>query len=209
MTTIAFVDCETIGLDIDLHAVWEVGLILRGSKKLDDGTTVVEDAEYSWLLPVENLAFADPFALKLCGFHDRHPSGLANIDKSDGRVGQIEAGKIDSLEKFSRQFAALTRGAHWAGMVPSFDEERVRRIVRSVGLTHEWHYHLIEIESLVAGWVKGKYGTKDEAERKALELPWDSKELSACVGINSDDYERHTALGDCRWGRDLYDVVTG
>jgi hypothetical protein len=35
-----------------------------------------------------------------------------------------------------------------------------------------------------------------------------SDDLSRAVGVDPDDYYRHTALGDCRWMRDLYDAVT-
>jgi hypothetical protein len=39
--------------------------------------------------------------------------------------------------------------------------------------------------------------------------PWDSEVLSRAVGVDPNAYERHTALGDARWARDIYDAVTG
>jgi hypothetical protein len=56
------------------------------------------------------------------------------------------------------------------------------------------HYHLFDTE----GWVAGRLGW----------LPgWDSKELSLAVGVNPDDFERHTALGDCRWQKAVVEAA--
>lgn len=38
-------------------------------------------------------------------------------------------------------------------------------------------------------------------------LPWDSERLSSWFGINPEHYERHSALGDARWARDLWDAI--
>ena len=40
-------------------------------------------------------------------------------------------------------------------------------------------------------------------------LPWDSDEISRVVGVDPDDFDRHTALGDARWARAIYDAITG
>ena len=194
MTRIAFLDTETTSLDWDLGEIFEVAVILR-----ENG----EDTEHTWMLPVERLAYADQFALKLTGFHDRHPQGLGNIDPKDGKIGQIA--KVTDLETFARQFVALTRDSHIVGMVPSFDEERLRKLVRSVGLVHAWHYHLIDAEVLALGKLFADPVTKVIFQ----EPPWASEDVSAQLGVDPEKYERHTALGDARWCRDLYDAVMG
>lgn len=40
-------------------------------------------------------------------------------------------------------------------------------------------------------------------------LPWSSNAVSAAVGVKADDYDRHTALGDCRWALAQLDAVMG
>ncbi|WP_267595512.1 hypothetical protein [Carbonactinospora thermoautotrophica] len=41
-------------------------------------------------------------------------------------------------------------------------------------------------------------------------MPWRSDELSiACEVEPAPPEDRHTALGDARWARDLYDAITG
>lgn len=37
--------------------------------------------------------------------------------------------------------------------------------------------------------------------------PWRSEDVSRALGINPDDYARHTALGDVRWAMAIYDAV--
>lgn len=58
MTKLAFIDTETTGLDPDRHGIWEVALIIG-------------EREHVWQFPIHETA-ADPFALKLNGYWDRH-----------------------------------------------------------------------------------------------------------------------------------------
>jgi DNA polymerase III epsilon subunit-like protein len=96
--------------------------------------------------------------------------------------------------------ADLTRDrAHIVGAVPNFDTERLALLLRRYGIEPRWHYHLIDVENLAVGYLAGK-GTP-------VAPPWDSDELSARVGVVVPKEERHTALGDARWARDIYDVV--
>lgn len=163
---ICFVDTETTGLDPDQHEIWEVGLI-------------VDDVEHHWFLPVD-LGRADARALAIGQFSERYPetavTGLA------------------TLPAFAAEFAHLTRGLHLVGAVVSFDEERLRKLLRASGACPEWPYHLVDVEALVAG----KFG---------IEPPWNSDELSKHAGVNPDDFDRHTALGDARWAQALYNAV--
>jgi|ERR1035437_3578253 DNA polymerase III epsilon subunit-like protein len=166
MTTLAFLDCETTGLDPDQHEIWEVGLILRD----ENG-----DHEHTWQLPVD-LGRADPIALNIGRFHERRKSFTTGLDR------------------FSRDFARLTHGAHLVGAVISFDEERLRRLLRRHHACPTWHYHLVDTEALVAG-------------QYSIQPPWDSNALSRLVGVDPDDFDRHTALGDAAWARALFDAV--
>lgn len=167
---LAFVDTETTGLDPDNHEIWEVGLITLK----DDGSP---EYERDWQLPVD-LGRADPKALEIGRFHQRRQ----------------QAAGLSSLEMFANTFAHATRGRHLVGAVISFDEERLRKLLRSNGACPEWHYHLVDVEALAAG----KIGQAP---------PWDSSELSRAVGVEPDDYDRHTALGDARWAKAIYQSV--
>src|SRR5580704_2133551 len=138
MTKLAFVDTETTGLDPDLHEIWEVGLILRE----EDG----REHEHRWYLPVD-LGRADPIALKIGGFHERYGNWPGRT-LDDGTVLPEKSGQVSNLRSFASKFAKWTRGAHLVGAVISFDEERLRRLLKANGACPEWHYHLVDVEAL-------------------------------------------------------------
>lgn len=223
--TMAFLDCETTGLDPDRHQIWEVALILRTFTDQEcerpahaDGHhgpnchayDVLTDAEYVWQLPVD-LGRADPIALNIGGFHDRRGDNA-----------------VTALDQFAREFAGLTRRAHLVGAVVSFDADRLWRLLRASGECPMWHYHLIDVEALVAGWLAAQQHPRqsfvvldvdDPSQVKPVATttqqpidptpPWDSNELSRAVGVDPDQFDRHTALGDARWARAIYDAVMG
>jgi oligoribonuclease (3'-5' exoribonuclease) len=195
VTLLAFVDTETTGLDPDAHQIWEVGLILADS---DTPGRVL--GEYLWQLPVD-FERADPVALEIGRFAERrwvpsrvegsdverpHPDILGNWPREQPR--RI---RNDQINAWAHQFALLTRQAHLVGAVVSFDEERLRRLLRSLGAQPSWHYHLVDVESLAAG-------------RLHEPPPWKSDDLSARLEVEVSTEDRHTALGDAHWARRLY-----
>lgn len=206
MTKICFIDTETTGLDPDRHAIWEVALITP------DGD------EHLWQFPVDEMA-ADPIALTIGRYWERHWSTDNDVDtlsaiyhahnaKSRRKNFPDKGRAIRPSNTWARHFRDLTAGCHLAGAVISFDEERLRRLLHSLGVLHRWHYHLIDVETLAAGYLalpsREAFGNFDP-----LKLPWNSDELSAALGVTVSDEDRHTALGDARWARAIYDAVTG
>ena len=174
-TQVVFVDTETTGLDPDQHQIWDIGLI-------------VDDREYQWFLEVD-LGRADARALEIGRFHERHPRGHnpGKVDKPTNQTYQV-----------AREVAKLTPGKHLVGAVPSFDEERLRKLLRANGACPEWHYHLIDVEALAVGWLAAE-------GRTLIELPWDSEALSRAIGIEPTD--RHEALADARWAKAIYEAI--
>lgn len=192
---VCFLDTETIGLDPDRHAIWEVGLITPDGR------------EHLWQFPVDEMA-ADPFALDIGRYWERRwrhdtaevtiTAAIYDADNSKSRrVNYPEVGRaIRPTAEWCQYFRGLTANCHLAGAVVSFDEERLRRLLRANGVLPRWHYHLCDVEALVAG-------------RTCTEPPWDSGELSRAVGVDPEDFDRHTALGDAQWARSLYVAVMG
>ena len=185
MTGVCFVDTETTGLDPERHEIWEVGLILP------DGS------EYLWQLPVD-LSRADPMALNIGRFHDRQAMA-ARTGHTNGDVTEL----VDRWQ-FARKFARLTRGLHLAGAVVSFDAERLWKLLRANGECPMWHYHLIDVEALAAGHL-----AEHDVNRTLAHPPWNSNDLSRAVGVDPDTFDRHTALGDARWAKAIYEAVMG
>jgi hypothetical protein len=119
----------------------------------------------------------------------------------------------------------MTHGLHLAGAVVSFDAERLWKLLRANGECPMWHYHLIEVEALAAGWVAAQCigQANDGKSRGTIPVsvdgkiidningrpPWKSDSLSRAVGVEPDDFDRHTALGDARWAKAIYEAVMG
>lgn len=120
---------------------------------------------------------AEAVALKIGRFYERRDTERA--------VG---------YHQFATEFGELSFGAYLVGAVPSFDDAFLKDLLRHYGACPGWHYHLVDVEALAAGQL-------------AMEPPWDSEELSKAVGVDPEKFDRHTALGDARWARAVYDAV--
>lgn len=198
MTTLAFVDTETTGLDADEHEIWEVGLVLAYS---DDPATRIKQCQ--WLLDA-NPAKGNPISLNISGFHERHPKGWKLLREP-------EPNNYANRLHFAIEFGRLTYGAHLVGAVPSFDEERLRKLLLNRGFSPGWHYHPIDIEAMAVGYLRGRRSATSTGQGITdLSLPWKSDDLSRACGVEPPNEEdRHTALGDARWAHRWYCALVG
>lgn len=189
--TIAFLDTETTGLDPVRHEVWEVGLILR---KPDPDGGWQADEEYLWQLPVD-LSEADLIGLNVGRFKERRWEGITDdvvggIWPADGTGNGAEL----PLDTWAEVFMDLTWGAHIVGAVPDFDSRRLGDLLLRHGALPAWHYHLVCAEVLAAG-------------KLGMLPPWRSDDLAFALGVEVSEEDRHTALGDARMARAMYDAV--
>ncbi len=179
---LVFLDCETTGLDPTRHEVYELGLIVEGT----DG---VEEAKHWWF--EIDLKRADSEALRMSGFYERYPAQDPNRDPN------LLAEPLDiyPAAEAAPAIARMTAGAHLVGVNPAFDATFLGALLRSAGQVPAWEYHLVDVLPLVAG-------------RMRMRPPWSSRELSAEIGVEPPGLEdRHTALGDARWAKRMYDAV--
>ena len=189
---IVFLDTETTGLHSDRRP-WEIAMIRR-----EDG---VPDRALTLQVQDVDLSAAELIGLNIGRFHERHNRfSTAWHDESDF-VAVDEAKAATYVEQW-------TRGAHIVGLVPNFDTECLAAMLRRHKLCPAWHYHLIDVETMAAGWIHA--AVKDGYDFEAPQLPWRSDEISRLCGIEppSDD-ERHTAMGDAHWAQRWFDHITG
>lgn len=192
--TLTWLDCETISLK-PWRRAWEIALITRHPDE--------PDLEWQWFIHPADLdwANADPVALDIGRFWDRHPHGPYLRDGGDPDAAPSLAGVYrlaPVLEAVARETVdrALILGSN-----PSFDTSTLEPRMRDLGIVPGWHHHSEDVPTLAKGWLLGR----------GLPLPEGGKSDDYCraVGVEPDCYERHSALGDCRLFRDVYDVLHG
>lgn len=201
MTTapLCFLDTETDGVHPDRKA-WEIACIRRDP----DGS----ETEWHGFVDID-LSTADPFGLRVGRFYDRHPLGryLAGSRTTQAPDGTITYGApgynsadVTGQKEAAHQVARLTHGAHIVGAVPNFDTEVLAQLLRAQGLTPAWNYHLIDIENIAVGYLA--------ATGNPIAPPWNSDALTTALAVDpGNPEERHTALGDTRWAKRVYDAV--
>jgi hypothetical protein len=196
--TIVFADTETTRLGPD-RRIWELGAIIRRPDTPDD--------EREWFVHADDLdlANADRKSLDVGGFYQRHPHGreLAGA-VAPGRGDHYLSGtSFHSSTPRERTvlgaFIALTHDAHIVGSNPAFDDEGLRLRVRAHAFPHGWYYKSQCVQTFIRGYLAGR--------GQAMPLDCPSDELFRAVGIEPNDYPRHTALGDARMARDTWDRI--
>lgn len=201
---LAFIDTETTGLDVDHHDAWEIAVILRRPG--------VTDLEYLFQIRT-SLAEADPKALEINRYEQRFavPDGEFAIEISTEVTPHTEADLMHDL-------MTILDGAVLVGSNPAFDDRFLTKLFHEAGVTPRWHYRTVDFAAMAVGHLYGQaytltkrncdavfYGRAD----RLLEDGWRSYELSRLMGIEPPrSHEAHTALGDARWARDVYDAIT-
>lgn len=217
MSGIVVLDTETTGIHPE-RRVWELGLIVTGempawwsdAPMLRTGSAgIPEPGRYRWFVDAADLDLgnADPFALRVGRFYDRHPQ---YADVAGRTVGEREL--LVWVER-------LTRGQHLLGAVPNFDADVLGRRMRAHGILPSWHHHLCDVEAAAVGYLHGHAAgrtqategeTQGVAPAVAHALPWRSDDLSRACGVEPPSEEdRHSALGDAEWAWRWWQAITG
>ena len=191
---IAFVDTETTGLDPFIHDPWEIAVIHRV-----DG----HDTEHVFrILP--DISNAEPKALEINRYFERVTT---------------PNWQWDDRETAARRLYALLNGAVMVGSNPSFDAEMIAHLLgRYYAQPKPWHYRTIDVAQLAVGFLYGQAErmTRQDCDAswygkvgERIRFPWSSYRASEAVGVpRPASAAAHTALGDARWARDVYDKVT-
>lgn len=209
MPTLVWMDTETTGLHAERRP-WDIALI---------GQRGGFDFMYQWFVhPIDlDLENAQQAALDFGKFWDRHPHGqhLASLTGRDiRRIGQFDMRRLPSHRYVRRakhiaiDVANLTRDrALILGSNPSFDMECVGAMMLHENVTPTWHYHPVDVPTLIAGYLlNSRLHEVGPLERHPVGMK--SDDLCRAIGINPDDFERHSAIGDCELFKAAFDRIT-
>jgi hypothetical protein len=201
VSRIVFLDTETTSLIPGPATIWELAVILRDLNAHEEG-----DTEFLWHMRPD-LTGADPRSLEVGGYYERcmargFPPGTAFrlLSPPDDTGEQTSPRRLVTAD-LAAEVAPMLSGTHLIAANPAFDAAHMEALLRANGECPAWDYHLTDIGSLVRGW----------AARGSRLLPFPLKVADAArvAGIDPDQYEAHSALGDARLVRDIYDAVTG
>lgn len=201
MTSLAFVDTETTHLDPRHGDAWEIAVIRRR----EDGV----DTEYLWQVRPD-LTTADPESLSIGRFHERFavPDGWDAIEFIPS--GPPMRWKLPEM-LFDLQEALS--GAVLVGSNPGFDVAFLSKLLQANGRKQPWHYRPIDIATLAAGRQLGMNAVERAfggVPADEVTFPFSSRAMSRSVGVEPPGSDvAHTAIGDARWARDVFDAVTG
>ena len=217
MGTIGFTDTETTSVRPDRRA-WEVAVIER--------TPGGEDRPHHWFIDIRDLDLgnADLRALRVGGFHDRHPQmtgdflGRPSDPMAICPVPDVAGVRVGRELPVLLEVEQVTRGAILAGHVVSFDMEVLGARMRANGICPAWDHVPVEVMSLAAGRLAASADRHEQAGdaeaawvlRQIAQPPWDCVALSTQLGVDvPSEGELHAAMVDAAWFRDVYDAAMG
>lgn len=181
MSDIVFMDTETLGLSLD-SPIWEFAAIRRTGGVIGE---VVEQELHLFINHDPDRISPDlpePFVVDYQARWQTAPEHTSRANAAD-RIVRFFGGR-----------------PHVVGAVPNFDTERIaHQLLRPNGFVEPWHYHLIDVENLAVGFLAGR--------SMLMMPPWKSDDLSLAIGVDPEQFERHTAMGDVRWVKAQYDAV--
>lgn len=177
---LVFLDCETDSLGPGRRA-WEIAWVRRDERG---------ETRRQFFVRID-IKYADPRALQVGRYFDRHPSGRKISGKPP--VPGDEANVVLSVHDAAKEVMAATFGATIVGAVPSFDTEILDRMLRGEGYLPMWHHRLRCVETLVAGSFGREVGGLAECAQ--------------VVGVEPGP--AHTALGDATTAMRVWDQVMG
>lgn len=178
-----FVDTETTGLHRGYRA-WEIALIQRGRDGVDSPVTIFVDVADL------DLANADPAALAVGRFDERHPQRGGSLGP-----GQVLLSGVDA----AREVQQRTVGAQLCGVNTGYDVTPLDDLLARAGLKSRWFYVPLDLIVLTYGFLLG---------RGVAEVPRSSEALSvACGVLPPSGADRHTAMGDAQWAARWHDAI--
>lgn len=124
MAKLCIFDCETSGLDPNIHEILEIGFIIA------DSETLKEYGRFNFKIKPEHIETAHPKALEVNGY-----------TKKDWR-------KAISIREALSFFAKATDGCHFMAHNVTFDWKFIEYNLDDLGIPHGLDYHKLDTLSM-------------------------------------------------------------
>jgi|GEM_PF-1235424 len=208
MTRLCFLDTETVTLEPGPDVMWEIGVITRDG----DRST---DREWTYQLRPA-MAKADPESLEISRFEERYLL-------REKRAQALAWSELQGDEPAKLTFSGLALALHTLldgrsvfGICPSFDTLRIslflrKQFARVPGYRDPFHYQPHDVEDEVAGYLRALANDlrQPPVNPDAFDIPRPTELLAEAMGVALKPEDKHTAMGDARFARDLHDAVNG
>ena len=176
--TLAFIDVETTGLDIDKHEIIQLGVVLVSQNWLSGGKSsapvfeILEEFELK--IKPERIQDAEPVALRVNGYNP-----------ADWVFAY-------TLEEAMKMFSSKTADAIMVGHNVAFDFGFIEKAFKKTGLLNKMHYHKLDTISMAFA----KLYRNEDVDRFSLQY--------LCDYFHIENKNAHTALSDARATFELY-----
>jgi DNA polymerase III epsilon subunit family exonuclease len=172
---LAFIDVETTGFDPINQEILEIGCVLAKQVPANGrGATLEIVDEFDYKIKPENLAAADPEALRINGYNE------------------MEWMFAPSLTQVMEQFADKTEGAMMVAHNLTFDWQFIEQAFKKTGIKNKMHYGKLDTISIAFA----KLYHLEAIQRFNL------ASLAEYFGIQNA--KAHTALADARTTFEVY-----
>lgn len=142
---------------------------------------IVDGVEHEYHVLPRKADVADSTALRIGRFYQRT------------RLGS--GWRWNDRQIVAERIATLTADRMLVGVVPGFDADFLRAFLLANDYAPAWHYQLVDAEVLAAG-------------RLGIAPPWDTQDICRRIGVEpAGETERHTAIGDAREARRLFEAA--
>lgn len=216
-TSTLFVDTETTGLHPSQgHQIWELAVIVR-----KPGRPATEDTEHVWHVHPTDLGSCSPEGLRISRYYQRctvagESPGCAKwwFGLPGQRLDITATAPTDSGWLTGHPIASLLDRGRVHGIVPAFDTAHLTALLGRMRQMLTTDYHPVDVTDLAAGYLigRGALGRGGIAAKEALAAEQEGRRLPSdriaeLLGVTIDPADRHTALGDARLARDIFDAV--
>lgn len=199
---IVYLDLETTGVEYWRHTIFEIGMIMPNGYERE-----------IWIQPSsDDLRIADTNALRVNNYNrlfaerESRPGKEFLSRGGNGLTRRVVKGTAEK-ERLAATLAEWTDGVLLAGCNVKFDQEFLEAWLRRYGACPTWDYHVLDVPTYAAG----VYNAKTRHVKKGTSLglippPFKTSKLADAFKVPEPE-EAHTALGDARWSKQLYEAA--